>query len=119
MERIVSTLSTNHSITIDDMIELQNDSYSSFAASLTPHILEIINNQQEYDFSLPISYLENWDYKYTQNSTAASIFDAFFINFTKNTLLDEFGEAAFEHFSKHELIPVRTMTELLQNSSSF
>ncbi len=119
MERIVSTLSTNNSITIDDMIELQNDSYSSFAASLTPYILEIINNQKEYDFSLPVSYLENWDYKYTQNSTAASIFDAFFINFTKNTLLDEFGEAAFEHFSKHELIPVRTMTEFLQDSSSF
>ena len=34
-------------------------------------------------------------------------------------MLDEFGEAAFEHFSKHELIPVRTMTEFLQDSSSF
>ena len=65
MERIVSTLSTNNSITIEDMIELQNDSYSSL--SFNPHILEIIINQQEYDFSLPVSYLENWDYKYTQN----------------------------------------------------
>ena len=40
---IVSVLSTNDSTTINDMIKLQNDSYSSFV--IYYHILEIINNQ--------------------------------------------------------------------------
>lgn len=118
IERIVSTLSTDSSVTIDDMISLQNDSYSSFAATLTPIILDIINNQQEYDFSLPVSYLENWDFKYSNSSTAASIFDVFFTKLTENTLKDEFGDAAYQNFVVHELIPVRTMAELLQDSSS-
>ncbi len=119
IERIVSTLNADSMLSIDDMINLQTDSYSSFAASLTPLILEIINNQQEYDFSLPVSYLENWDFKYSNSSTAASIFDVFFTKLTENTLKDEFGDAAYQNFIVHELIPVRTMTELLQDSSTF
>jgi penicillin amidase len=119
IERIVATLASDSSVTIEDMISLQNDSYSSFAATLTPQILEIINDQQEYDFSLPVSYLENWDYKYSNSSTAASIFDVFFTKLTENTLKDEFGDAAYQNFVVHELIPVRTMTELLKDSSSF
>ncbi len=119
IERIVSTLNADSMVSIDDMINLQTDSYSSFAASLTPLILEIINNQREYDFSLPVSYLENWDFKYSNSSTAASIFDVFFTKLTENTLKDEFGDAAYQNFIVHELIPVRTMTELLQDSSTF
>ncbi len=119
IERIVEQLSPDSSITIDDFVSLQNDSYSTFAATLTPQILEIINNQNEYDFSLPVSYLENWDFKYTRSSTAASIFDVLFTKITENTLKDEFGEAAYQNFIVHELIPVRTMTELLSDSSSF
>jgi len=119
IERIVETLSVDTSVTVNDMVELQNDSYSAFAATITPGLLKIINNQLEYDFSLPVSYLENWDYKYTLSSTAASIFDVFFLKLTENTLKDEFGESAYQNFVVHELIPVRTMTELLKDSSQF
>jgi len=119
IQRIISSLQTDSSISITDMGNLQNDSYSSFAAHLTPIILDILNNQKEYDFSLPISYLENWDFKYTSSSTAASIFDVFFTKLTKNTLSDEFGNEAYNNFVIHELIPVRIMSKFLQDSSSF
>jgi penicillin amidase len=118
IERITTTLAPDTMVTVDDMIALQNDSYSSFAATLTPIILEIIKSQSEYDFSLPVSYLENWDFQYSESSTAASIFDVFFLKFTENTLKDEFGEAAYQNFVVHELIPVRTMTALIQDSSA-
>ncbi|MCR9131742.1 MAG: penicillin acylase family protein [bacterium] len=118
IERITTTLAPDTMVTVDDMIALQNDSYSSFAATLTPVILEIIKSQSEYDFSLPVSYLENWDFQYSESSTAASIFDVFFLKFTENTLKDEFGEAAYQNFVVHELIPVRTMTALIQDSSA-
>jgi len=119
MQKISETLSSGNMFTMDDMMELQNDSYSSFAATMTPRLLEIINAQNVFDFSLPVSYLENWDYRYTESSTAASIFDAFFVKFTENTLKDEFGEDAYQNFVVHELIPVRTMTSLMQDSSRF
>ncbi len=119
IERITELLNSKETFNYEDFSSFQNDSYSSFAAYMTPFILDVIQNQNIYDFSLPVSYLENWDFKYEKNSTAASIFDAFFINFTKNTLSDELGEAAYENFIIHELIPVRTMSDLIQDSSSF
>ncbi|RNC85934.1 MAG: penicillin acylase family protein [Balneola sp.] len=119
MQRIEERLTASQVLSIEDMEDIQNDSYSAFAATITPVILDIIQNQNVYDFSVPVSYLENWDFKYESNSTAASIFDAFFINFTKNTLKDELGDAAYENFIIHELIPVRTLSALVQDSSSF
>ncbi len=119
IERIIERLNAKQTLNREDFAAIQTDSYSSFAASMTPIILDVIQNQNVYDFSLPVSYLENWDFNYDENSTAASIFDAFFINFTKNTLKDEFGENAYENFVIHELIPVRTMSELVRDSSSF
>ncbi|MDZ7807301.1 MAG: hypothetical protein U5K71_09305 [Gracilimonas sp.] len=47
------------SFTYKEFESLQNDSYSNFAAKLTPIILEILRNQEAYNFDLPISYLEN------------------------------------------------------------
>lgn len=118
IERLVNELSAKERFNVEDFTMLQNDSYSDFAANMTPKILEIINSQNEFDFSLPVSYLENWDFKYEQNSTAASIFDSFFMNFTKNTLKDELGDVAYKNFIVHELIPVRTMMELVEDSSA-
>lgn len=119
IQRINEVLQSKQILNAEDMIALQNDSYSQFAATLTPVLLDIVSNQQAYDFSLPVSYLENWDFKYTESSTAASIFDVFFLKFTENTFRDEFGEAAYQNFVVHELIPVRTMRSLITDSSSF
>lgn len=119
IQRITSFLEADTLITLQDMKNLQNDFYSEFAATLTPMLLEVINNQNEYDFSVIVSYLKNWDFNYSRNSTAASIFDAFFLHFAKNTLQDEFGEAAYRNFVEHELLPVRTLTSLIQDSSAF
>jgi len=102
---------------VDKVAEHQTDVFSHFASTLTPIIVNYIESQQEYDFSIALSYLKNWDYYYTKNSTAASIFDVFFLRFTENTLLDEFGDDSFRHFVRHELIPVRVMPFLIETNS--
>lgn len=117
IERIEQILTQSEPLDVETFQELQNDSYSHFAAKLTPKILEIIQNQEAYNFDLSISYLENWNYEYNLNSTAASIFDVFFLNFTRNTLQDDFGEVAYSNFIHHENIPVRTMTSLINTES--
>ncbi|WP_428236532.1 penicillin acylase family protein [Gracilimonas sp.] len=119
IERIEQVLTADSALGYNQFQSLQNDSYSAFAAKLTPKILEIIKNQDAYNFDLPISYLENWNYKYDLKSTAASIFDVFFVNFTENTLKDDFGDVAYSNFIHHENIPVRTMTSLIDTESSF
>lgn len=119
IERIEQVLTADSTLGYNQFQSLQNDSYSAFAAKLTPKILEIIKNQDAYNFDLPISYLENWNYKYDLKSTAASIFDVFFVNFTENTLKDDFGDVAYSNFIHHENIPVRTMASLIDTESSF
>lgn len=117
IERIEQILSGDEAFNYARFEELQNDSYSNFAAKLTPQILDIIKSQDAYNFELPISYLENWNYEYDLKSTAASIFDVFFLNFTRNTLRDDFGDVAYSNFIHHENIPVRTMTSLIEGES--
>lgn len=118
IERIEQILLNNENFSYRDFESLQNDSYSNFAAKLTPIILEILRDQDAYNFDLPISYLENWNFEYSLSSTAASIFDTFFLNFTENSLKDDLGEIAYENFTHHENIPVRTMTSLIDSEST-
>lgn len=115
--RIEELITADSLFSMDKVAEHQTDVFSHFASSLTPTIVNYIESQQEYDFSIVLSYLKNWDYNYTKNSTAASIFDVFFLRFTENTLLDEFGDDSFRHFIRHELIPVRVMPYLIETKS--
>jgi len=117
IQRIEELINTDSVFTANKVGLLQNDVFSHFASSITPIIVNFIESQQEYDFSIALSYLKNWDYNYTKNSTAASIFDVFFLQFTRNTLLDEFGEDSYRHFVRHELIPVRVMPHLIETKS--
>jgi penicillin amidase len=118
IERIEQMLTAKDTLSIADFEAIQNDSYSMFAAKITPQIIDIIENQEAYDFDLALSYLNNWNYEYGLKSTAAAIFDVFFVNFTKNTLEDDFGDEAYSNFIHHENIPVRTMTALTQSESA-
>jgi penicillin amidase len=118
IERIEQILLNEDNFSYQDFESLQNDSYSNFAAKITPIILEILRDQDAYNFELPISYLENWNFEYSLSSTAASIFDVFFLNLSKNSLQDDFGKVAYENFIHHENIPVRTMSSLIQTESS-
>lgn len=119
IERIEEFLQSKDFFNPDDFAELQNDTYSKFAAQTVPLILETVKNQQAYNFDRVISYLENWDFRYEKNAAAATIFDTFILKLTENTLKDEFGDAVYRHFIHHENIPIRTITALLEDSSSF
>ena len=117
IQRIEQLITTDSLLSTEQVGILQNDIFSNFAASLTPALVKYIESQQEYDFSIALSYLKNWDFNYTKNSTAASIFDVFFLRLTRNTLADEFGEQNYNHFTRHELIPVRVMPHLIETES--
>ncbi len=117
IERINEFLTQHEVLTPLLFAELQNDSYSKFAEKMTPIILDVLESQIIYNFDEAISYLKNWDYKYDNHATAASIFDVFLLQLAKNTLLDEFGEEAFHSFIYQENVRIRTIEQLLFSDS--
>ncbi len=119
IERITEFLQSHQTLTPELFAELQNDDLSKHAEELTPIIIDIIRSQNSYNFDNALTYLENWDYRYSKNATAASIFDVFFYRLAENTLKDEFGDEIYANFIHHENVPVRTLSKLLQEESYF
>lgn len=118
IQRITQILENSDSLRVEDFALMQNDTFSHHAKMVVETILPILRRKNNNGrFNVAISYLENWNYLYEPNATAASILDVFFVKFTKNTLLDEVGEEAYQNFVHIENIPVRTMNHLLKNSS--
>ncbi|MEX0894985.1 MAG: penicillin acylase family protein [Balneolaceae bacterium] len=118
IERIVEYMTENDTLDVEIFQQMQTDNYSIHAREITDIILPVLRrSREEYDFSQIIPYLENWDFRYSLNSTAASLIDAFFIELSRNTLLDELGEDAYRNFIRKENVPVQTLSRLLQENS--
>lgn len=118
IERIQEYFADFDILTVEIFQQMQNDSYSVHAREIVEQILPVLRFAgSEYDFSHIAPYLENWDFRYDLESTAASILDAFFMKLTRNTLVDELGESGFENFIRLESVPVRVMNRLLQDNS--
>lgn len=102
------------------MRQIQNDVYSIHAAELIEILLPLLRSaQQEDEFETVLTYLENWDYRYTVNSTAATIFDLFFINLSGELLQRDVPAHLLEGIFRLEYLPVRMVTSILTDGSSY
>ncbi|MDZ7719446.1 MAG: penicillin acylase family protein [Balneolaceae bacterium] len=118
--RINQFLESSDSLTIKSMESMQYDVYSEQAREITEMILPILRSGENADdLETALSYLENWNFEYTASSTAASIFDLFFINLSRNILVDDIGEEMFENLARLEHLPVMIISEMLRNNSIF
>ena len=118
IERIEEFFIEHDTLNVEQFQDMQLDSYSVHAREVIEHILPVLRFADEpYDFSQIAPYLENWDFRYEPESTAATILDTFFMKFTRNTLLDVLGEAAYENFIRLESVPVRVMNRFLEEDS--
>lgn len=119
ISRITRFLEDADSLSVLDVQQLQFDAYSNHAREITEEILPMLRSDSEYDFSTVLTYLQNWDYNYHPNSTAATIFDFFFLNVSQNTLADDLGEEAYEALISLNYLPIQVMSRLLTYDSSF
>jgi len=118
IQRITQILGNTDSLRVEDFALMQNDTFSHHAKFVVETILPILRQENNNGrFNIALSYLENWNYLYDPNATAASILDVFFVELVKNTLSDEVGEKAYRNFIRIENIPIRTMAYLLRNRS--
>lgn len=118
--RIRQYLETPDSLQAETMQTMQFDSYSEHAREITEMILPILRSgENAAQLQTALSYLENWNFEYTESSTAASIFDLFYINLSKNVLIDEIGQDFYESLTRLEHLPVMIISEMLRTNSVF
>ncbi|MFU8813085.1 MAG: penicillin acylase family protein [Balneolaceae bacterium] len=117
--RIEQVLGENRSVTLHHMQQLQNDVRSHHAAELTPVLLPLLRRvQQAQEFDVAITYFENWNYQYRLNSTAATLFDLFFINLSQAVLREYVDDELLPHLLYMEQIPAIVVRNLLMDSGS-
>jgi penicillin amidase len=112
--------------TLEEMGQWQADVTSPHARDLleqllpalqAPSLIEPVRAKQQQDVELALTYLLNWDYTYSTESTAASIFDLMVLELTRLTLEDDLGKEGYETFVRLENLPVRSMKRLIDLQS--
>lgn len=117
--RINELLEESDSLTVETMQRMQFDAYSYQAREVTEIIIPILRGADtDSRLQVAISYLENWDYEFTPISTAATIFDLFFMNLSDSILRNQLGDDAYETLIRLEHLPVMIVTSLLKDESS-
>lgn len=86
-QRILDLLEDRDDLSVDDMVELQNDTFNAQAERLTPYLLVI---------GLPTAYfregqaeLRDWDFTQPTDSAAAAYFNAVWRNLLRLTFHDQ------------------------------
>ncbi len=113
-QRILEVLGERKRFSLDDFQNLQNDVLSVSARELTPMILPALQASEDSLILTAIPYLINWDYKVVTSSTAATLFDSFFLNLTRNTFLPKLGSDAYDNFIRLENMPSRLMSAMIK-----
>lgn len=118
--RINQFLEDSDSLQAEEMQTLQFDDYSEHAREITEMLLPILRGgENASQLQTALSYLQNWNFEYTESSTAATIFDLFFINLSKNVLMDETGLDLYQSLTRLEHIPQTILSEMLRTNSVF
>lgn len=97
--------------------ELQNDVFSHQAKDITAVILPILETSTDSLVQKALPYLRNWDFMFSENATAASLYEGFFLNFVENTFKANLGDAVYQSFIQLENFPTRVTTQLLNQPS--
>jgi penicillin amidase len=105
---------------VQDFQRLQNDTYSYTAREITPYIFAAFADsaQRGEGEQVLLEYLRNWNFFFTRDDIATSIFQAFLVRLLANTYKDEMGEELFHDWLILVNVPIRVTTRLLQEGTS-
>ncbi|MFQ5677532.1 MAG: penicillin acylase family protein, partial [bacterium] len=97
--RIHRRLSDKELFSLDDFKDMQADDVSEYARDILPAVLSTLavalDSTASEDVLSLYRLLNGWDGKESPGSIAASIFNAFVLKLTENTLKDEMGESLY------------------------
>jgi penicillin amidase len=105
---------------VQDFEWLQNDTYSYYAHGMVPYIMHAHGDSAA---SFPggervFEYFRNWNFQFSQDDLATSIFQEFLVRLFRNTFGDEMGEDLLHDWMMLSNIPLRVAAKLLREESS-
>ncbi|MGH2829659.1 MAG: penicillin acylase family protein [Actinomycetota bacterium] len=96
IRRIVSLLSAAERLSVEDMMRIQNDTYSGIAAELVPVFLEaVIAGDREAE---ALKHVQAWDFVLGADSTGGAIFNAWFAATATALFEQKLGPVLFEEY---------------------
>jgi penicillin amidase len=112
--RITDLLATGDHFTVEDMQNIQAETYSLPAKALRPYLLEIEpeNGLQAKALAL----VEAWDLRLEMDSVGASIYETWYLFMLRNTLGDDLGEALLAEYQRNPDEHVPMMSELMADA---
>ncbi len=93
IQKLIEGARADHPITMEDMREVQNDTYNAIAEMLVPTLLELATTTDEFTQS-GVELLEGWDYMQPTDSAAAAYFNTVWAKLLDLTFADELPEAS-------------------------
>ncbi len=90
-QRIIDLLQAKDELSIEDFRDIQADTYSKAAATLTPYILEL--GPEDWRQERAFKFLEDWDFHLESSSGAAGISEVMLWRMLVNTFGDELERA--------------------------
>ena len=119
VQRLRDVLGRDITFSVHDFELLQNDQYSLYAKELTPYIIAACKGSLDPPFGdLVIDYLSSWNFVFSSENVATSIYQEFLAHFIRNIYEDEMGEKLFHDYVMLVNVPLRVTMRLVQDGNS-
>jgi len=105
---------------VHDFEQMQNDPFSHYARELTPYLLQawsdtVLGIPDEERIK---GYLVNWDFRFSKDDIATTLFQQVLVRLLANIYEDEIGKALLHDFVMLGNIPIRVTQALVEQGSS-
>ncbi len=98
IDRIREMITSKDQLDVADFKDILKDFHSNLAERYIEDLVKILSAVPDFSSNeqSALDQLASWNKELTAESTAASVFERFYITFIKNTLADEMGEDLFK-----------------------
>jgi penicillin amidase len=119
ISRIQQMLEAKKRLSLDDVVEMQQDVYSVSASEMTPSLLAVIKSRLNGpEAQAAGDILAEWDFMMDKESVGACLFEVTYQKTMENTFKDELGDALFQAYLETGSFPPRAMRRLFRKGGS-
>ncbi len=100
IDRIRQLLNEKPTLDSHDFMQIQNDQTSLFVLSYVPQLLAVLEHENSFNASEQKMFeaLKDWNGRMSASMVQPAVFELFFLNFMKEVMADELGEAFYKSF---------------------
>ena len=119
ISRIRELINANPKLSVDDMAAMQTDVACPLSAELVPVMLRVMDQRFSATPEAPVrDILAQWDYRMSERSAAATIYETTYLNLLENIFKDELGPALYRHYIGLTVFAPRALRHMLRTGRS-